>query len=400
MPRNAARPRAYLDYNASAPLRPEARTAMHAALDLVGNPSSVHAEGRAARAVIEEARTLIAALVGASPRGVVFTSGATEAAALALTPSLAAAAGRDAPARLIVAGGEHPAVRLGHRFPAAAVETVKLSLDGVLDLSALERLLPEDDASTPILALQGANNETGAIQPVAEAARLVHRAGGLVVCDAVQLAGREPADLKALGADFALLSAHKLGGPKGVGALVASQAEMLPPALLRGGGQERSHRAGTENVAGVAGFGAAAAAALGQAAVERERLKRLRNAFEAELLRLAPEAVIFALGAPRLANTSSFAIPGTHASTLLIALDLEGVAASSGAACSSGKVAPSHVLASMGVSSELAQAALRVSLGWGSGQEDVSRLVAALAAALARRQAAATASGPSARRTR
>ncbi len=374
-----ANKRIYLDYNASAPLRPEARAAMADALETFGNPSSIHAEGRAARGVVEEAREAVAALAGARARDVVFTSGATEGAALAQAPPAA----NGMSARLLIGGGEHPAVRLGQGYAPAAVETVALTGEGVLDLEALDRALAGEGSVR--LALQAANNETGAIQPVAAAAERVHAAGGLVVCDAVQGAGRIDCRLETLGADALLFSAHKIGGPKGVGAVVTRPGLALSP-VLRGGGQERGLRAGTENVVGIAGFGAAARACLAMRDAEGERTQAMRDALERGVMRLAPDAVIFSVNAPRLPNTSCFAVPGTDAALLLITLDLAGAAVSSGAACSSGKVASSAVLSAMGVAPDLAKGALRVSFGWRSEPGDVDAFLSAFEAALRRRR--------------
>lgn len=366
--------RLYLDANATAPLRPEARAAMVAALDLVGNPSSVHAEGRAARFAVESARTAVAALAGTPARALVFTGGGTEAANLALTPGLRRGTqpGCDL---LLVAAGEHPCVLAGHRFPVDSVRVLPLDGQGRLDLAGLSAALAEavEAGARPMLALQGANNETGVLQPVAEAARLVHQAGGLVVCDAVQMAGRMP--LGDLGdADVLLMSGHKLGGPKGVGALAFRHEDLhINDPLVRGGGQERGQRAGTENVAAIAGFGAAAEAAGRGLAEEAARLAGLRDGMEGAVRSLFPEISIFSEGAPRLPNTSAFALPDLPAETLLMALDLAGVAVSSGSACSSGKVRPSHVLEAMGVRPELAKGALRVSLSWQTRAEDIDR---------------------------
>ena len=372
--------RAYLDYNATAPLRPEARASLLAALDLAGNPSSIHAEGRAARALIEDARREIASMTGAQARDVVFGSGGTEAANLALAPGVSAP-GVAPLTRLIVGAVEHPCVAAGHRF--AAAEIAPVTPDGRLDLEALERLL---NAGPPALvALQGANNETGVLQPVAEAARLVHARGGLLICDAVQVAGRLP--LAETGADALFVSAHKFGGPKGAGALAMLREGLNIAPLLRGGGQERGRRAGTENVAALAGFGAAAKAALAGLAEEGARAAALRDACQARLYEIAPDAMVFGEGAPRLPNTLAFAIPDVPAATLLMRLDLEGAAVSSGSACSSGKVGPSTVLAAMGVSPALAAGAIRVSFGWASRREDVEIFAAALGKALARRRA-------------
>jgi cysteine desulfurase len=387
----AERARSYLDYNATAPLRPEVAEAMPGALALVGNPSSVHAEGRAARAAVEAARERVARLVGAEPRNVIFTSGGTEAANAVLSPALHKL--RDIGAsRLLTGAGEHPCVLEGHRF-GGAVERIPLDGNGVMDFGWLEARLQRSASEPVLVSIQAANNETGVLQPVAEAARLVHQHGGLVHTDAVQAAGKIPVDMAGLRADVLTLSAHKLGGPKGIGAIVlASDQISLDERLVRGGGQERGFRAGTENVTGIIGFGIAAEVAARDLTREAMRLARLRQACEGELLRIAPDAVIFGAAAERLPNTLAFAIPGLRAETALIAFDLEGVAVSSGSACSSGKVRRSHVLEAMGVPSPLAEGAIRVSLGWNSSEEDVKMFAAAcerLVASLYKRRAAA-----------
>lgn len=363
--------RTYLDYNASAPLRPAARAAMVGALDGPGNASSVHSEGRAARALIEAERISIAGLLGAGAADVVFTSGATEAANLALTPALSD--GGEPLSWLLAGAGEHVCVLQGHRFDPQRVKTLPLRAEGALDLDALEAALSGTEGRC-LVALQAANNETGVIQPVAEAGALAHKYNGLLVCDAVQAAGRIVCDFNALKADMLLISAHKLGGPKGAGALVFARDRLhIQQTLVRGGGQEGGARGGTENVAAIAGFGAAARQAFAERGAEAARLGALRDGMERTLLAGAPDLVIFGAAAQRLANTSSFALPGFTAETLLIALDLEGLAVSSGSACSSGKVAPSPVLAAMGAPGELARGALRISLGWGSTETDVAR---------------------------
>jgi cysteine desulfurase len=272
----------------------------------------------------------------------------------------------------------------GHRFAPERTAIAPLGADGRIDLEALAALLASTDGRPAMLALQGANNETGVIQPVAEAAALVHAAGGLVVCDAVQLTGRASVAIAALGADFLVLSAHKLGGPKGAGALVAARSELSVGApLLRGGGQERGARAGTENVAAIAGFGAAARAADAERIGEGARLAALRDSLAERLRERAPDAVIFGAAAPRLANTLCFCVPGVAAATLVIALDLAGVAVSAGSACSSGKVTRSHVLDAMGVEPALAAGAIRLSLGWASNEADVARFGAAFGETMA-----------------
>ena len=368
--------RIYLDWNATAPLRPQARAAVLAALDSSGNPSSVHAEGRAARRLIEEAREKVAALVAAEPRNVVFTSGGTEANMLALTP----ASGPDgkAPDRLLISALEHPSVLAGGRFAAAAVQRVPATGDGRIDLAALADALAALEGRRALVSLMLANNETGVVQPVSEAARLTHEAGGVLHVDAVQAAGRIPCDINAIGADLLTLSGHKIGAPKGVGAVVRRDAGVpFPAPLIKGGGQERGARAGTENVAGIAAFGAAAAAALVDLGADAGDMRTLRDRLEAGLRSASPDIVVFGAGAERLPNTTLFALNGMKAETAVIAFDLEGVAVSSGAACSSGKVQPSHVLAAMGVPPELARAAVRVSLGPTTTQSEIDRTIQA-----------------------
>ncbi len=364
--------RAYLDHNATTPLHPAARDAMGAAYELCGNASSIHAEGRSARAMIEAARAEIAGLVGASARGVVFTSGGTEALNLVLTPHLQAAGMGSQPFDVLLAGaGEHAAVLAGHRFPPEAVVPVGSTGDGRLDLDALDAALARHSRRRIMLAVQLANNETGVIQPVAEAAERVHAVGGMLVCDAVQGAGRIPCDIHVLGADAVVLSAHKIGGPQGVGAVCfGSGNPHIGDVLLRGGGQERGLRAGTENVAGIVGMAAALRAAASRVASDGARLAALRDRLEAVVADIAPGTVVFGAAAPRLPNTSFFAVPGVEAQVLLMFLDVEGVSVSTGSACSSGKIKRSHVLAAMGVDGELAGGAIRVSLGWTSRPED------------------------------
>ena len=370
--------RVYLDWNATAPMRREAREALHDALALAGNPSSVHAEGRAARSLIERARAEIAALVGAKPADVFFTSGGTEANMLALTPAIETAGEKRPRERLLMSAIEHSSVRAGGRFPAEAIADIAVDADGRVNLAALARVLAK--APRPLVSIMLANNETGVVQPVAEAAAIVRAAGGLLLVDAVQAVGRVPCDIGTLGADLLTLSAHKIGGPKGVGALVrASEVIHLPDPLIRGGGQERGLRAGTENVAGIAAFGAAAAVVRQQAAAEATHMLALRNELEGGLRAISPDTVIFGAGTgvERLPNTTLFALEGMKAETAVIAFDLEGVAVSSGAACSSGKVQPSHVLAAMGVSPALVRGAVRVSLGWTTTKADIDRFLAA-----------------------
>ena len=359
--------RVYLDWNATTPLRDEARRAMLGALDLPGNASSVHAEGREARRWIEAARAAVATAVGAVPRHVVFTSGGTEANALALAPGLKAD-GAPAVERLVVSAVEHASVLSGGRFPASAIGRLSVTRDGVVDLDHLRDLLR--DGSPALVSIMLANNETGAIQPIAEAAEIVHAGGGLLHVDAVQALGKISVDMRALGADLLTLSAHKIGGPKGVGALILSEGLKGPEPLLRGGGQELSRRAGTENVAGIAGFGAAVTAAMANLPVEADRIQALRERLE-NGLRQTPNMIIFSDAVRRLHNTTLFTVPGLRAETAVIGFDLAGIAVSSGSACSSGKVQPSHVLQAMGFDLEIAHGAVRLSMGWSTRDADV-----------------------------
>jgi cysteine desulfurase len=369
--------RIYLDHNATSPVRPEAATAVARALMRTGNPSSIHAEGRKARALIEAARDPVAAMIGAQAKNVTFTSGATEALNLALSPGLKA--GNDTrPWRLFISATEHAAVRNGHRFTADAVEIVPVDASGIADLSALERAMDAYSDSRPLVALQLANNETGVIQPVAEAAQLVHARGGLLVCDIAPAAGRMRMEIAALGADLLAFSAHKIGGPSGVGALVRATDAIHVNAQVRGGGQEKGLRGGTENVPGIAGFAAAAGVARAKLDEEAARLTALRECAEAGLRKIDANVTIFGADAARLPNTVAFALPGIAAETALIALDLDGVALSSGSACSSGKVKSSHVLEAMGVGPDIMKGMLRASLGWTTRAEDIDQFLEAV----------------------
>jgi cysteine desulfurase len=363
--------RSYLDYNATAPLRPEVRDAVAAALSLTGNPSSVHAEGRAARSAIEAARDKVASLVGARPEDVIFTSGATEANALAL----AAQAGEAW--HCYLSAVEHPSVLSGGRFYRETMTVIPVTVHGVADLAILANQLEKHHLGgwRPIVSLMAANNETGAIQPVAEASKIVHSAGGLLHTDAVQAAGRIRLDMATLGADMLSLSAHKIGGPKGVGALVLGNGASVEP-LIKGGGQERRRRAGTENVAGLVGFGVAAELASADLA-NVAAIAALRDGLEAAAHAIAPDLVVLSSRVPRLPNTTCIAVPGVKAETLVIGLDLAGVAVSAGSACSSGKVEASHVLSAMGVPEDVAQGAIRVSLGFATERADIENFLKA-----------------------
>jgi len=368
-------PRAtYLDWNATAPVRPEVAAAVADALELGGNPSSVHARGRAARQALNAARASVARLVNAAPDEVVFTSGGTEANNFVL---------RTFPGRrLVVSAIEHDSVRAA--APEAAI--VAVGRDGLADLDALDRMLAAD-RHPALVSLMLANNETGAIQNLAAAARIAHRAGALIHSDAIQAAGKIAVDFRSLGVDAMTLSAHKIGGPMGVGAAILRGGVEARPLVL-GGGQERRLRAGTENLPGIVGFGVAARLA-GAGIASYDGVARLRDLAERRLLAAAPDAIVFSGAAPRLPNTLCIAMPHVAAATQVIALDLAGVMVSAGSACSSGKVARSHVLDAMGVASEDARCAIRISLGWGTGAAEIDHLVTAWTALYARTRASA-----------
>lgn len=380
-----AQGRLYFDHNATAPLIEAARLAMVDAMDLPGNPSSVHAEGRKARAVIGKAREAVARLCDVPPAQVTFCSGATEAANHVLTPDYRMGRSPVRVSRLLVSAVEHPAILSGGRFAPDQITVLPVDDQGRLDLAALEAALAgHDQASGQVmLALQLANNETGVIQPVRQAADLVKARHGLMVVDAVQGAGRVALSLDGLGADFLILSGHKIGGPKGVGALVSAGEILMPVPLVRGGGQEKGHRGGTENLIGIAGFGAAADAAR-EALPDVGRIAALRDRLETRLRELAPDVILHGEAADRLANTSFFSLPGLKAETAQIAFDMEGVAVSAGAACSSGKIGLSHVLAAMGADAELG--AIRISLGRENTENDIERFLEAFKAINTRRQ--------------
>lgn len=364
--------RAYLDWNATTPLRAEVRTAMAAAWAVVGNPSSVHAEGRAARHLIEQARAKVANALGGDPKNLIFTSGGTEANSLALTPGLRRGSGFPIN-RLVVSAIEHASVLAGGRFPQDVVEILPVSRSGVVDMARLVASLSEGPPA--LVSIMSANNETGALQPIPEVADIVHAAGGMLHVDAVQSFGKIPCDIRSMKADLVSISAHKLGGPKGVGAVLLNQGVGALDALIRGGGQERGHRAGTENIAGIVGFGAAVEAMMASMG-EEARQEDLRNRLEMGL-RQTRGVIVFCADVPRLPNTTLFTAPGLKAETAVIGFDLEGIAVSSGSACSSGKVQPSHVLRAMGVGPELAKGAVRLSLGWSTTEADIDRCLQA-----------------------
>lgn len=362
--------RIYLDHNATSPLRQAARTAMHAALELHGNASSIHGEGRAARASLDASREALARGLGVIAPMVVFTSGGSEANNLAL---------KGAPvARLIVSAIEHPSVIEAAKASGKPVEILPVDGNGIVDLAALGRLL--ETGPKALVAVMLANNETGVVQPLREVSALAQKHGALVHCDAVQAFGKIAVNFGLLGVDTLSVSAHKLGGPVGAGALIIRDGLALE-ALIQGGGQELRRRAGTENIAAIAGF---AAAAHDTAHEKRLEIRHLRDELEKRL----EGVVVFGAAAERLPNTSCFALPGLSAETALMALDLAGIAVSSGSACSSGKVAKSHVLAAMGVAPDLAGNAIRVSLGWNTGAQDIEHFITAWSRLAARRKAA------------
>jgi len=357
----------YLDHNAITPVRPQAEAAVLRALRAYGNPSSVHAAGREARAILDEARGRVATALGVHPRDLVFTSGATESATLAIRGALAAAPeGRTG---LVVTAVEHPCVLdlardLSHH--GTPVQVVPVDRNGVVDLEALENAVGPE---TALVCCMLANNETGVVEPVAEAADVAHAAGALLLCDVVQAAGKIPVDLPALRVDLAAITSQKFGGPRGAGALWIAPGVRLAP--IAGGHQERGRRAGTENLPGVAGMGAALEAAVAALPAEGERLRGLRDRLASGLLAALPGARVNGAGATRLPNTLSVTFPGSDGEALLMSLDLEGICASAGAACTSGSTTPSHVLSAMGLTVAEARGTLRLSLGWSSTDADV-----------------------------
>ncbi|MCZ6605375.1 MAG: cysteine desulfurase family protein [Alphaproteobacteria bacterium] len=360
----------YLDWNATAPVSAEVAAAVSDAMTAAmmesgtgGNPSSIHGPGRKVRAAVEDAREAVASLAGAKPREVIFTSGATEANNMVLVGS-----GRET---IIVSGIEHPSVLLVRDD----VVRVPATLDGIVDLDRLAAALEGTDGDA-LVAVMLANNETGVIQPIEEVVRLAREAGALIHCDAVQAAGRIEIDICALGVDTLSLSAHKIGGPTGVGALIVREGTPPIEPILKGGGQERSRRAGTENVPGIIGFGVAAARAADWRD-EMAAIGALRDDMETRITAAAPEAVIYGAGARRLANTSSIGLPSVDCALQVMTLDLAGIAVSAGAACSSGKVAPSHVLMAMGIDRWTADTAIRVSLGRTTDAADIDAFVEA-----------------------
>ncbi len=375
-------PRIYADYNARSPLRPEARTAIERALGIMGNSSSVHAEGRKAKAVLEDARDAVASSVGAQAMDVTFTSGATEANNHALFGFLRARP----KATIFLSGLEHESIWSTAKATGARIETIPANFDGVIDLEWLRGRLENWDVSAggvPLVCLMLVNNETGVVQPVADAADIAHAAGGYLLCDAVQGLVRLPIDIEMLGADYLSLSAHKIGGAPGIGALIVRGASPMA-SFIFGGGQERGKRAGTENILGAASFAAACQAASDG---ERTRVRAIRDSFEAALLREAPQARVVGAAAARVYNTACVIAPNVAAEMAVVAMDLTGVACSAGSACSSGKIQASRVLSAMGMDDAAAKSALRFSFGWANEAGDGEAAALALAGLIKRAQA-------------
>jgi cysteine desulfurase len=368
--------RIYLDHNASAPMLPEAIEAMRDAFALPGNPSSIHREGRAARAVIENASRSLSSALGGKPSDIVFTSGGTESAAMLLSPEWAVQGDRRIFSDLLVLSTDHACLLAGGSFSGTSIRRIPVQADGLVDLAALDRMLSA--SAFALVAIQHANNETGIIQPVAEIAALARQHLALIVLDAVQSFGKIPVDLAGLGVDALFVSGHKIGGPKGVGAVLFADSRVTPARpLIAGGGQQRGFRAGTENVPGIAGLGAAARMT-GQRLAAASAMADLRDGFESSLRGIADDLVIFGSQGPRLPNTSLFALPGFSAEASLIAFDLAGFAVSSGSACSSGKVKRSHVLEAMGVPAEMAACAIRFSIGPETKKADIDAFLEAI----------------------
>lgn len=376
----------YLDYNASQPLLREAKTAMTEAFDLVGNGSSVHGAGRLVRSAIEKAREQVATTVGAKPQDVIFTSGGTEANNLALTPSLFKKPLQSG-AQLFVSAIEHPAVLNGMRFNQEQINIIPVTKAGVVDVQKLKAALEEirsrlavdegqEESLAVLVSVMAANNETGIVQPLREIADIVHEMGGLVHSDCVQALGKMPISIDELGVDLMSVSAHKIGGPQGVGALILKDSSVvLRDPLIAGGGQELKRRGGTENVIGIVGFGAAAQTINEDHFDKLVEITTLRDKLEAGILEISPEAVIFGKGQARLGNCCCFAVEGFSAETLVIQMDLNGVAVSSGSACSSGKVEQSLVLKAMAVPESLGRGALRISLGVETSVQEIDRFI-------------------------
>ena len=373
----------YADHNATSVLRPEAKAAMLEAMDIGANPSSVHSAGRKARRLLETARMQIGGAISASGKDIIFTSGGTEANRLALIGAARQIAAKEGkPPAIIYAGFEHAAVLENLPDTGASLFEVCVRSNGIVDLDHLAERVRHvsDEGFTPLVTLMLANNETGVIQPVSEAAALAREAKGYIHCDAVQALGKIPVNVALLGVDYLALSGHKCGGPAGVGALwLRPGAPLLP--IHKGGGQERSLRSGTENLVGIVGFGAAAEKSV-QDLDLYSRLSLIRDAMESDLK--AAGAIVFGNEAGRLANTSCIALPGFKSETQVMSLDLAGIAISAGSACSSGKVKASGVLKAMGVSADIARCAVRISFGWDTADDDGAAIASAWKEAAAR----------------
>lgn len=361
--------RIYLDYNATAPIRPEVIASAAAAMQVLGNASSIHGDGRGARKIVEDARGDVAALCGVRPAQVIFNGGATEGNNTILSGY------QDK--NVLVLASEHPSVLEA----APHADKIPVTKDGLVHLNKLDVMLAT--SKTDLVCVQLVNSETGVVQPVAEVAKLAGHHGAKFLCDAVQGAGRIDINFNALGCDYMTLSAHKFGGPQGAGALVFREGLQMPK-YMRGGGQEKRQRAGTENVAGIAGFGIAAKLANEGRADYAARTRAFQVKFETALTSLAPGCLIAGENAPRIANTTSVLFPGLSAETLLMAMDLEGVSVSSGSACSSGTFKASHVLAAMGFDDGASRSALRFSTGWATTDADIDAALSALGRVLSR----------------
>lgn len=365
--------RVYLDHNASSPLRPQVKDALVDVMEKAANASSIYEEGRKAKGIIERARELVAQLVGADSKAVTFTGGGSEANATVLQPGMSVKGKPVLLDRLLVSSVEHDSVVKGGRFAADQIEKIPVDTNGLIDLLWLETRLKElaDIGETALVAVMLANNETGVLQPVNQVGALVAEHGAYFLCDAVQAPGKISIDINSIGAHFLTLSAHKIGGPQGVGAIVRQSDAYAFQPLIRGGGQEAYGRAGTENIIGIHGFGVAAELAVNDDT--SNRLATMRDAMEERL----EGVTIVGNSCPRLPNTSCIAYPGVPAETMLISMDLQGFAISSGSACSSGKVGVSHVLTAMGLDENIARSALRVSLGWNTEEEHIKEFVKA-----------------------
>ncbi len=366
--------RIYLDYNATAPVFPKVRALVSEILEKTGNPSSIHTEGRNAKTILEKARRQVAQLVGAQAGQVIFTSGGTEANNLVLSPAVTRKE-KGQSAQLYVSATEHDSVLAGGRFEQEQITRIPVNTLGQLDLDVLEQLLQKQSVLSDnsfMVSVMAANNETGLLQNIETIGALVHQFGGLFHVDAVQAAGKIALDFEGLPVDFLSLSAHKIGGLQGVGALIAKQPELLlNDVLIKGGGQEKFRRGGTQNVSGIVSFGVAAEQAAQALASEQERLGGLRSRLIDGLAKVNDKVVIVGQGAERLPNTVCFLSDGLKAENMLMVFDLAGIAVSSGSACGSGKVSISHVLQAMGYEEKLCYSAIRVSLGWQSKQQDI-----------------------------